>query len=219
MRPRALLAGTLDGADADSDAAAIRRAWRALIAALAEERPVLIAVDDAHWADEGFLDLVEDAAGLPAHPVLIVCTARPEIDDLRPGLATADNRQRIELGPLAPEAAEELAATLIADPDVDLARQIAATSGGNPFFAEEIARAIAADGGESATQLPDTVQAAIASRLDALPRHEKRAIQFAGRARRPLPLGRGAGRARRCGPARRARSPRGTCLDRGSHRR
>ena len=175
----ALLAGTLDGADADSDAAAIRRAWRALIAALAEERPVLIAVDDAHWADEGFLDLVEDAAGLPAHPVLIVCTARPEIDDLRPDLATADNRQRIELGPLAPEAAEELAATLIADPDVDLARQIAATSGGNPFFTEEIARAIGSDGGDSATHLPDTVQAAIASRLDALPRREKRAIQFA----------------------------------------
>ena len=44
--------------------------------------------------------------GLPAHPVLIVCTARPEIDELRPGLATADHRQRIELGPLAPEAAE-----------------------------------------------------------------------------------------------------------------
>jgi class 3 adenylate cyclase len=175
----AILASTLTGADAESDAAAIRRAWRALIAALAEERPVLIAVDDAHWADEGFLDLVEDAAGLPAHPVLIVCTARPEIDEVRPDLASADHRQRIELGPLAPEATEELAATLLAASDLDLARQIAATSAGNPFFTEEIARAIGANGADSPTHLPDTVQAAIASRLDALPRREKRAIQFA----------------------------------------
>jgi class 3 adenylate cyclase len=175
----AALAGTLDGADASSDAAAIRRAWRALIAGLAEERPVLIAVDDAHWADEGFLDLLEDAADLPAHPVLIVCTARPEIDELRPELAAADHRQRIELGPLAPEAAEELAATLIDATDMALARQIATTSGGNPFFTEEIARAIGANGADSSTDLPDTVQAAIASRLDALPRGEKRAIQLA----------------------------------------
>jgi class 3 adenylate cyclase len=174
-----ILAGTLDGADADSDAAVIRRAWRGLIAALAEDRPVLIAIDDAHWADEGFLDLLEDAADLPAHPVLIVCTARPEIDERRPDLATADHRQRIELGPLAPEATEELAATLIAGSDLELARQVAATSGGNPFFTEEIARAIGAGGSGPGARLPDTVQAAIASRLDALPRREKRAIQFA----------------------------------------
>ncbi|MFL5871590.1 MAG: ATP-binding protein [Solirubrobacterales bacterium] len=174
-----ILAGTLNGSDADSDAGAIRRAWRQLIAALAEERPVLIAVDDAHWADEGFLDLVEDAASLPAHPVLIVCTARPEIDDRRPDFAASDHRQRIELGPLAPEATEELAATLIGDAELDLARQIAATSGGNPFFTEEIARAVGFGGEEPGGGLPDTVQAAIASRLDALPRSEKRAIQFA----------------------------------------
>ena len=49
----ATLAATLDGGDADSDAPAIRRSWRQLIAGLADERPVLIAVDDFHWADEG----------------------------------------------------------------------------------------------------------------------------------------------------------------------
>jgi predicted ATPase len=173
------LAATLDGGDAGSDTGGIRRAWRQLVAALADERPVLIAVDDAHWADEGFLDLVEDAAELPAQPVLIVCTARPDIDERRPRLATEERRERIELGPLAPAAAEELAAALVAGADLDLARQIASTSGGNPFFTEEIARAIGANGAGSGGRLPDTVQAAIASRLDALPREEKRAIQQA----------------------------------------
>jgi class 3 adenylate cyclase len=173
------LAATLTGGDADSDAAEIRRAWRQLVAALAEGRPVLIAVDDAHWADEGVLDLVEDAAQLPAQPVLIVCTARPEIDELRPGLADAERRERIDLGPLSPAAAEELAAALVANGDSELARLIAATSGGNPFFTEEIARAIGEDGPDPTRSLPDTVQAAIASRLDALPAAEKRAGQYA----------------------------------------
>jgi class 3 adenylate cyclase/tetratricopeptide (TPR) repeat protein len=173
------LAATLDGGDAESDAAAIRRSWRQLIAGLADERPVLMAVDDLHWADDGFLDLVEDAAGLPAQPVLVLCTARPEIDEIRPDLAAGERRERLELGPLAPAAAEELAAALVGGADVELAQQIAATSGGNPFFTEEIARAIAGNGAEAAPSLPDTVQAAIASRLDALPGPEKLAIQYA----------------------------------------
>ena len=172
------LAATLNGSRATTDARAIRRTWRRLLATLAEERPVLIAIDDAHWADEGFLDLVEEAAELPAQPVLIVCTARPDIDQRRPGLAEGDRRERLALGPLEPLAAEELAAALIAGGDLALAREIAATSGGNPFFTEEIARAIRAEGVPD-HRLPDTVQTAIASRLDALPAEQKRAIQYA----------------------------------------
>ncbi len=173
------LAATLDGGDADSDAAAIRRSWRQLIAGLADERPVLIAVDDLHWADDGVLDLVEDAVRLPAQPVLVVCTARPEIEERRPDLSADERRERIELGPLAPAASEELAAALVAGADLDLTHQIALAGGGNPFFTEEIARAIAADDADVGKRLPDTVQAAVASRLDALPAREKRAIQYA----------------------------------------
>ncbi len=172
------LAATLNGGSATTDAGAIRRTWRRLLATLARERPVLIAIDDVHWADEGFLDLVEDAADLPAQPVLIVCTARPDIDQRRPGLAEGERRERLALGPLEPLAAEELAASLVAGADLALAREIAATSGGNPFFTEEIARAIHAEGAHD-HELPDSVQTAIASRLDALSAEQKRAIQFA----------------------------------------
>ena len=173
------LAATLAGDEGDADVVALRRSWRRLVAALAGEQPVLIAVDDAHWADDGFLDLLENVAGLPSCPLLIVCTARPEIDERRPGLGVGEGRQRVELGPLPAVAAEELAAALVAGSDLELAREIAETSGGNPFFAEEIAHAVAAGSQAGGRQMPDTVQAAIASRLDALPAAEKRVLQLA----------------------------------------
>ena len=174
----ATLAATLAGGSAPREAAAVRRAWRRLIAGLADDRPVLIAVDDLHWADDGYLDLIEDVAELPAQALMIVCTARPEIDARRPGLAEGENRERLALGPLPPLAAEELAAKLVAGDDLELAREIAATSGGNSFFTEEIACAIREEGKRD-HKLPDTVQGAITSRLDRLPGAQKRAIQCA----------------------------------------
>ncbi len=170
------LAATLAADGGDAGVVALRRSWRRLLSALAAASPVVLAVDDVQWADEGFLDLVEDAATLPGCPLMVVCTARPEIAEQRPDLGDAHNHERIELGPLSGDAAEELASTLVVGDDLELARKIAETSGGNPFFAEEIAHALGEAGGES---LPDTVQAAIAARLDALPTDEKVVVQRA----------------------------------------
>ena len=164
------LAATLAADDAPAGVVVLRRSWRRLLSTLAADGPVVVLVDDAHWADEGFLDLVDDAATLPGCPLMVVCTARPEIAQVRPDLGRGGNHERIELGPLPAAAVEELASTLVAGDDLELARKIAATSGGNPFFAEEIARALGEAGGEA---LPDTIQAAIAARLDALPAVEK----------------------------------------------
>jgi class 3 adenylate cyclase len=170
---------TADGEDAVPTAGAVRVAWRRLLSSIASERPLVITVDDAHWADDEFLELLEDsAATLNGHPILLLCTARPEILRARP--AFAEDGIRIELGPLEPEAAVELAAALLAGGDPDVARQVAETSGGNPFFAEEIAHSVADGDGPGAGQtLPDTVQTAIASRLDGLPRDEKSVLQHA----------------------------------------
>jgi class 3 adenylate cyclase len=170
-----------DGRDGDIEDA-LRRAWRRLVALLAAEHPVVIGVDDAHWADDGLLDLVEEVVlGLDEARLLVLCTSRPELVERRPGFGGgAPNVSRIELRPLVPEAAAELSAALLPDAPPELASRVATASGGNPFFAEEMTRRIAEDP-EAALggALPETVQAAVAARLDLLPRAEKRAIQHA----------------------------------------
>jgi class 3 adenylate cyclase len=173
------LAGSLGATGHGADAIELARAWRRLLATLAVERPLVIVVEDVHWADEGFLDLLEQSLTLPGCPLLVICTARPEIDGHRPELGLADGHERIGLGPLRAAAAEELVAQLVPGADPQLSRRIAETSAGNPFFAEEIAHAVTTDAAPSAAPLPDTVQAAIAARLDALPEAEKRTLQLA----------------------------------------
>ena len=123
-----------------------RRAWRRLLASSRDERPVLIAVDDAHWADEGFLELVEASATLPARPVLIVCTARPEIAARGP-LGAGRRPPAARARAAAAAAAEELAAQLVAGADPALAPPDRGDERRKPFFTEEIAHAMA-DRGE-----------------------------------------------------------------------
>src|SRR6478736_4523621 len=93
--------------------------------------------------------------------------------------APARNVTQIELRPLTAEAAGELAEALLPDKDRALAGRVAQASGGNPFFAEEVAQAIVEGRGGAADHLPDTVQAAIAAQLDLLPPREKRTLQHA----------------------------------------
>ncbi|MGH2952967.1 MAG: ATP-binding protein [Solirubrobacterales bacterium] len=178
----ATLAVPLGGESGNGDIGdALKRAWRRLVALLASERPLVIGIDDTHWADEGFLDLVEDVAlGLGGAPTLILCTSRPELVERRPGFGrTAPNVTRIELRPLATAAATELSTALLPERLRTLAERVAEASGGNPFFAEEVACRIADDPDAALTELPETVQAATAARLDRLPPAEKRAIQYA----------------------------------------
>jgi class 3 adenylate cyclase len=156
---------------------ALRLAWRRLLAGIATEGPLVIAIDDAHWADEEFLGLIEDSArSLNDLPVLFLCTARPSLLKDRPEFAK--DGLRLELDPLDDDATLELAATLLPNGDATLAGEIAATSAGNPFFAEEIAHSLDG-GGDAAVALPDTVQTAIASRLDVLPPSAKTVLQRA----------------------------------------
>jgi class 3 adenylate cyclase/tetratricopeptide (TPR) repeat protein len=160
----------------------LRHAWRRFVALLAEDRPLLIAIDDAHWADDGLLDLLEEAAfRVQAAPLLLLCTSRPELTERRPDFGRATrNVTQIELRPLQPEAATQLVELLVPEEVRELAPRAAEASGGNPFFAEEVARRIVEEpDGALVDQLPDTVQAAIATRIDLLPADEKCALQYA----------------------------------------
>ena len=91
---------------------ALRLAWRRLLASIAAERPLVIAIDDAHWADEEFLELIEDsAATLNDLPILFLCTARPSLWRSRPEFAEDGHPGGARAAP-DEDAAIELAATL-----------------------------------------------------------------------------------------------------------
>jgi hypothetical protein len=170
--------GAEEGTDAEDE---LKRAWRRFVALLAADRPLAIGMDDAHWADEGTLNLIEEAAfGVQSAPVLILCTCRPELAERRPEFGrAARNNTQLELLPLEPGAATRLAELLLPEERRPLAGRIADAAGGNPFFTEEVSRAVGEDGGGVPDRLPDSVQAAIAARMDQLPPGEKRALQYA----------------------------------------
>ncbi len=160
----------------------LRHAWRRFVALLAEQRPLVLAIDDAHWADDGLLDLLEEAVfRVQGAPLLLLCTSRPELAERRPDFGrTTRNVTQIELRPLKREAATRLVEFLVPEEVRSLAPRAAEASGGNPFFAEEVARGIVEEPGMTlAERMPDTVQAAIAARMDILPAEQKRALQCA----------------------------------------
>lgn len=171
--------GADEGADAEDE---LKRAWRRFVALLATDRPLAIGIDDTHWADEGTLNLLEEAAfGLHHAPVIILCTSRPELAERRPEFGrAARNNTQLELMPLDSGSATRLAELLLPQDRRTVAGRIAAAAGGNPFFTEEVSRAIREERDDAFPErLPDTVQAAIAARMDLLPAAEKRALQYA----------------------------------------
>jgi class 3 adenylate cyclase/predicted ATPase len=159
----------------------LSRAWRRFVALLASERPLGIGVDDAHWADEGTLEMLEDVAfGLHDAPVVVLSTSRPELAERRPEFGrAARNNTQLELLPLDHDSATRLAEFLLPEGQRGDAGRIADAAGGNPFFTEEVSRRIGEGGDGLPERLPDTVQAAIAARIDQLPENEKRTLQHA----------------------------------------
>jgi len=170
-------------------------AWRRLIEALAELRPLVLVFEDIHWGDEGLLDfvdhLVDWASGAP---LLVVCTARPELLERRPSWGGGKlNAATLALSPLDPEDAARLVATLLDQPLLPAALQhtLLERAEGNPLYAEQYVRMLADRGllvrdrggwalpeGEQ-LPLPETLQGIIAARLDELPTEEKLLLQDA----------------------------------------
>ena len=155
-------------------------AWRSFFSALAAEAPTVVIIEDVHWADTAMLELLEDVGERATGPVLILCTARPELTMRRP---TWGGGRRSFTGlvvdPLGEAESGRLVGLLLGDGVGEGDRTaILARAEGNPFFLEEIVRA-RGFGPSGAGVIPDTVQAALAARIDLLPRDEKRALQAA----------------------------------------
>src|SRR5919108_229648 len=133
-------------------------ALRRGIEAMATRRPFVIAFEDIHWADDGMLDAIEHLAQWVRAPLMLVCLARDELLDRRPSWGGGRrSATQLLLEPLTAHNTRELVAALIPEgPEVVPA--VAERSGGNPLFAEEMARRIVEEGAQ-AEQLPETVQA------------------------------------------------------------
>ncbi len=159
-------------------------AVRMLVEAAGRRQPMVFAVEDIHWADEGMLDLIEYLARWTRGPVLFLCLARDELLDRRPGWGGGRiNATMITLEPLRREQALSLVGSLMAGrPEGSagaLVEQVADRSGGNPLFAEEMVNRIREGGRADSDSLPETVHSVLAARLDALPRPERRVLQAA----------------------------------------
>jgi class 3 adenylate cyclase/tetratricopeptide (TPR) repeat protein len=156
-------------------------AWRRFLETLAEVRPLVLVFEDLHWADDALLDfvdyLVDWARGVP---LLALCTARPELLARRPAWGGGKvNSTTILLSALDEQETTELVESLLADVRVDpeLRPTLVERSSGNPLYAEEFARLLAAR--PNGAELPETVQGIIAARLDTLPQDEKELLQEA----------------------------------------
>ena len=166
--------------------------------ALAAIDPVMVQLEDLHWADEGSLDFVNHLAHTCRDlPMLIVCAARPALFERRPLWGSGQgNHERIDLAPLARRSSRELADALLqklVQPYTALRELITGGAEGNPFYMEELTKMLIDDGvivvGSDAWQVvperlarvhvPPTLVGVLQARIDALPAAEKRAMQVA----------------------------------------
>jgi len=199
---RAALVARLIGLDTPLDAAltvdedpeqlraASFSAVRALLEAMARERPLLLVVEDIHWADSGLLDLIEYIAQWVRGGLLIVCLAREELLDRRAKWGGGRlNASTIVLEPLASGDTAELVEALLEGSELDggLVRAVAERSGGNPFFAEEIVLGLREQ--DAGASLPESIQAVLAARLDSLESLERQVVQQAAVVGRTFWLG------------------------------
>jgi class 3 adenylate cyclase/tetratricopeptide (TPR) repeat protein len=157
-------------------------AWRRLIEAAAEQRPLVLVFEDLHWADDGLLDFVDHLADWATTvPLLIVATARPELLDRRPGWGGGKrNAFTLSIGALTNDETAVLLQRLLdrAVLDADAQQAVLQRAEGNPLYAEEYARMLA-EHGTGDLQLPETVQGLIAARIDGLAADEKALLQDA----------------------------------------
>jgi len=176
-------------------------AWRRFLYGLAARRPLVLVLEDLHWADNALLDFVQelleptgqatlDRHGQPlrprtppAAPLLVVATARKELLARRPEWGGDGSAVAIELDPLSEADTGNLLESLLSASRLPtgVGPALVAATGGNPLFAEEYVRMVRdhpMPGPEaSGLPLPETVHAIIAARLDALPAEEKAALQ------------------------------------------
>jgi hypothetical protein len=171
----------------------LAEAWRDFLASLAAGRPLVLLIEDLHWAEEPLLDLLERLIGEVDCPLFLIGTARPELLDKRPTWSGGvRNASVLGLEPLSEDDSAQLVAELVSSslPD-DVRGVVVERAEGNPFFIEELLGTLIDRGYLQRSEegwrpgalfeldIPDSVHALVAARIDLLPAAEKRALQAA----------------------------------------
>jgi class 3 adenylate cyclase/tetratricopeptide (TPR) repeat protein len=168
-------------------------AWRRYVESLAERSPLVLVFEDLHWADEGLLDFIDHVADWSRDaPVLLLCTARPDLQERRVGWGGHGNAMTITLLPLTGDETAQLLSLLLSESAVpdELRETLLARAEGNPLYAEEFVRMLVDRGllvleddgwklRASEVPVPESVQGIVAARLDALDGDEKTLLQAA----------------------------------------
>ena len=162
---------------AETDAASASReesftAWRRFLEEMAARRPCVLVVEDLHWADDALLEFLEHLLDWSAPaPLLLLCTARPELFERRPTWGGGQrNATTISLSPLTREDAGRLLQTLLDRSVLPAETQalLLDRAGGNPLYAEQFARMLVEHEGTEGLAVPESVHALVAARLDTL---------------------------------------------------
>jgi class 3 adenylate cyclase/tetratricopeptide (TPR) repeat protein len=169
--------GAIGTGGATASAEEIFWAIRRVLETLARGRSLVVRLEDVHWAEPTFLDLVEYVAGWSSDaPILLLCLARPELLDDRPRWGGAS----LTLDPLTDAESQllldELAAEWPLSPDAR--SRIADAAEGNPLFVEQMV-AMLAEHGAATVEIPPTIQALLAARLDMLLPGERAVLERA----------------------------------------
>jgi class 3 adenylate cyclase/tetratricopeptide (TPR) repeat protein len=160
-------------------------AWatRTLLERAARERPLVVVLDDLHWAEPTFLDLVEHVADWSREaPLLLLAVARPELLDSRPTWAGGKlNSTSILLESLSEAESERLIDALLSRRHFTAAvrRRVVQAAEGNPLFVEQMVAMAGEDGANGEAAVPPTIQALLAARLERLPQEERAAVERA----------------------------------------
>jgi class 3 adenylate cyclase/tetratricopeptide (TPR) repeat protein len=200
-----LLAALVTAADRVHSRESLFEAWRRFLERMAARYPLVLVLEDIHWADDGLLDFIEHAADWAQGPVMLLTLARPELLERRPTWGGGKrNAASIYLEPLTPDEDAAMVDDLLPGEISDeLRKLIVDRAEGNPLYTEEIVRMLIDRGVIRATDasrwevaatvadvdVPRSIQGLIAARLDGLPDEEKALLQDAAVVGRTFWLG------------------------------
>ena len=192
--------GDVEALEPEAFRRGLHDAFATLLSSLAAESPLVVAVEDLHWADASTLELTRELTGLcEERPLVLYVTARPESQS---ALEELPSQMVVQLDPLDEAGIAELVANMLdgAAP-AGLVPWVVERTTGNPFFVEELVRSLLDRGilqrsngnwllqaGWEEGDLPPTVEGLLASRIDLLPRPSVEVLQAAAVIGRVVPI-------------------------------